>query len=61
MNYIGIEVLKSGFTFTLSKKKYIHDLLVKTKMEDCNVCVTPMVPSPKLSQLDGEVFEDHSL
>lgn len=59
--FLGIEVCKSGSKFSLSQKKYISDLLVKTKMTECNECATPVVPLPKLSQHEGQVFRDSSL
>lgn len=59
--FLGIEVTRSGSDYVLSQKKYINELLLKTKMDESNACSTPMVVYPKLSRLDGVVFEDASL
>lgn len=55
--FLGIEVLKfeiGGFAFC--QKKYMHELLEKTRMLECNRTSTT-----KLSRLGGKTFEDRSL
>lgn len=59
--FLGIEVEQSGTKFVLRQKKYVHDLLHRTSMLECNICPTPMVVVPKLSKSEGKAFSDPSL
>lgn len=54
--FLGIEVFKSGAGYALCQKKYIQELLEKSKMLECNACATPMTSTTKLSKLDGNIF-----
>lgn len=41
------------------QRKYIHDLLAKTKMLEAKTISTPMATSPKLRLLSGTPLDDH--
>ena len=40
--FLGLEVHRSPECIFLSQGKYIMDLLIKTKMEGCKLCATPL-------------------
>uniref|UniRef100_A0A803PSJ3 Reverse transcriptase Ty1/copia-type domain-containing protein n=1 Tax=Cannabis sativa TaxID=3483 RepID=A0A803PSJ3_CANSA len=56
--FLGIEVHHTNSGLHLSQKKYIIDLLCKTKMDCSNSMPTPMVSSEKLSAYTGDPFSD---
>jgi hypothetical protein len=59
--FLGIEVLKSSDGITLSQRRYILDILKRTKMLDAKPVCTPMATSEHLSAFEGEVFDDPTL
>ena len=55
LNYfLGIEVRSIDKGLHLSQKKYICDLLKRSKMDQANPLPTPMVSSLKLTATDGD-------
>ena len=46
---------------SLTQKKYVRDLLIKTNMAEANPSPTPMCPSHKLHKGDSEAFDQISL
>ncbi|KAL5577935.1 hypothetical protein UlMin_019634 [Ulmus minor] len=55
LNYfLGIEVWSTDKGLHLSQKKYICDLLKRSKMDQANPLPTPMVSSLKLITTDGD-------
>lgn len=59
--FLGIEVIPIPNGLLLSQRRYILDLLTRTKMGDCKPISTPMVSTIKLSRSTGELFEDAAL
>ena len=58
MNYfLGIEAYRNNKGLVLTQSKYLHDLLVKTKMFSAKPCSTPMCYSKKLFANDSKLFE----
>lgn len=57
--FLGVEVFMppSGGMF-LSQKKYILDLLSRTKMTDAKAIATPMISGPLVSTRQGDLFSD---
>ncbi|CAA7040900.1 unnamed protein product [Microthlaspi erraticum] len=51
--FLGIEAIRSPHGLNLMQKKYILDLLTKTKMLDAKPVTTPMPPTPKLTLASG--------
>lgn len=47
--FLGIEAIRSPHGLHLMQRKYIIDLLAKTKMLDVKPVATPMAPTPKLT------------
>jgi hypothetical protein len=47
--------------FFLSQKRYMLDILKRTKMVDAKPICTPMATSVTLSAFDGEAFNDPTL
>ncbi|XP_038999668.1 uncharacterized mitochondrial protein AtMg00810-like [Hibiscus syriacus] len=56
--FLGIEVKRCGSSLILSQRKFIVELLMKTKMNTANPTSTPMLVSAKLSQDKGVLLED---
>ena len=55
LNYfLGIEVRSTDKGLHLSQKKYICDLLKRSKMDQANPLRTPMVSNLKLTATDGD-------
>ena len=55
LNYfLGIEVKSATDSLLLSQKKYIADLLKKSKMDEAKPLPTPMVSNLKLTSTDGD-------
>ncbi|KAL5557140.1 hypothetical protein UlMin_039376 [Ulmus minor] len=52
--FLGIEVKTIAKGFHLSQKRYIKDLLIKSKMDNAKPLPTPMVSSLKLTASDGD-------
>jgi hypothetical protein len=59
--FLGIEVLKASNGILLSQKRYILDILTRTKMLDAKPVSTPMASSSILSAFEGELFDDPTL
>ncbi|CAA7050341.1 unnamed protein product [Microthlaspi erraticum] len=51
--FLGIEAIRSPHGLHLMQKKYIIDLLAKTKMLDAKPVSTPLAPTPKLTLATG--------
>jgi hypothetical protein len=59
--FLGIEVSKQSDGITLSQRKYILDILQRTKMTYAKPVSTLMATSAPFSALDGEIFDDPTL
>ena len=55
--FLGIEVMRSKHEIFLSQRKYMLDLLSKTRKLGVKPCSSPMVPSIHLTR-ECETFED---
>lgn len=51
--FLGIEATRTSGGLHLMQRKYILDLLQRTKMTDANIVATPLPSSPKLSLHSG--------
>lgn len=51
--FLGIEVTRTSKGLHLMQRKYVIDLLTRTKMLDARPVATPMAPTPKLSLRSG--------
>jgi hypothetical protein len=58
---LGIEVSTTTDGILLSQRRYILDILQRTKMADAKPICTPMATSTHLSTYDGETFSDPTL
>ncbi|KAE8661079.1 Soluble inorganic pyrophosphatase [Hibiscus syriacus] len=56
--FLGIEVKRSGSSLVLNQRKFILELLMKTKMSTANPASTPMLASVKLSHDTGTLLPD---
>ncbi|KAE8719380.1 hypothetical protein F3Y22_tig00109971pilonHSYRG00141 [Hibiscus syriacus] len=56
--FLGIEVKRSGSSLVLSQRKFILELLMKTKISTVNPASTPMFASAKLSHDTGTLLLD---
>uniref|UniRef100_A0A2N9ID99 Reverse transcriptase Ty1/copia-type domain-containing protein n=1 Tax=Fagus sylvatica TaxID=28930 RepID=A0A2N9ID99_FAGSY len=62
LNYfLGIEVVPCTPGVLLSQKKYILDILTRTKMSEAKPVSSPMASSTHLSVLDGDPCDDPTL
>ncbi|XP_041001838.1 uncharacterized mitochondrial protein AtMg00810-like [Juglans microcarpa x Juglans regia] len=59
--FLGIEALHSKGKLILSQRRYIMDLLLKTKMHEAKSISTPMATSTSLSSFDSEDFSEPTL
>lgn len=60
--FLGIEVKHlADHSILLSQRKYIRDLLEKTKMEDCRPISSPMVTGLRLIREGSTPFQDPTL
>jgi hypothetical protein len=59
--FLGIEVSSIPDGIFLSQKRYMLDILKRTKMVDAKPICTPMATSVTLSAFDGDVFNDPTL
>ena len=59
--FLGIQISRCHDTLFLSQSKYIHELLLKTKMLDAKPCTTPCLPYQRLSKDDGAPFDNPTL
>ena len=55
--FLGIEVMQSKHGIFLSQRKYVLDLLSKTRKLGVKPCSSPMVPDVHLTR-EGETFKD---
>ncbi|CAL8176533.1 unnamed protein product [Prunus armeniaca] len=56
--FLGMEILRTPKTISLSQTRYALDLLKKFNMELCKPCPTPLSSSTRLSSLDGDPLLD---
>jgi hypothetical protein len=59
--FLGVEVNKVAAGLLLSQKRYILDLLKKTKMHEAKPISSPMSSSSSLSAFSGDPMEDPTL
>jgi hypothetical protein len=59
--FLGVEVNKVEAGLFLSQKRYILDLLKKTKMHEAKPISSPMASSSSLSAFSGDPMEDPTL
>jgi hypothetical protein len=52
--FLGIEVRHHPDGLTLTQRKYIHDLLLRTNMLSTSSIATPMVPAKKIASTNGD-------
>ena len=55
--FLGVEVMRSKQGILLSQRKYVLDMLSKTRKWGVKPCSTPMAPNVQLTK-EGELFED---
>lgn len=58
--FLGIEATRTSKGLHLMQRKYIHDLLEKTKMEDAKPVLTPIATHPKLTLKSGTALQNPS-
>jgi hypothetical protein len=56
--FLGIHVTRSAFGLHLSQSKYILELIEKSKMVEAKPTKSPLPPGTKLSQHDGDPFDN---
>lgn len=56
--FLGIEIIPHATGLLLSQRKYIYDLLDRTKMDGAKPVSTPMASNCHLSRFSGSVFSD---
>jgi histone deacetylase 1/2 len=54
-HFLGIHVTPSPSGLYLSQEQYIHDLLSRANMTNCNPCTTPVDTKPKLASSGSRV------
>ena len=59
--FLGVEALWCTNGIYLTQRKYIVDLLKRSKMENAKPCINPMASNCLLTSTDGTPFEDISL
>jgi len=59
--FLGVEALWCTDGMYLTQRKYIADLLKRSKMENVKPCTSPMASNCRLTSTDGTPFEDISL
>lgn len=59
--FLGVEVLRSEEGMYLTQRKYIADLLHRTRMTEAKPCVSPMSTTCHLSATEGTKFSDPTL
>ena len=56
--FLGIEVQYTPEKILLSQKRYVTELLQRTKMLESNPLPTPMLSNLKLTRFDGDPVDD---
>lgn len=56
--FLGVEATRTTGGLHLCQRKYIIDLLIKTKMHDAKPVTTPLPTSPKLTLHGGTLLKD---
>lgn len=56
--FLGVEATRTSTGLHLMQRKYIIDLLSRTKMEDAKPLTSPMATTPKLSLKSGAPLKD---
>ena len=59
--FLGVKVIPTTTGVLLSQKRYIKDILTKTKMLEAKPITTPIASSTSLSAHEKEPFPDHTL
>jgi histone deacetylase 1/2 len=59
--FLNIEAIRTDDGLYLSQRRYILDLLMRSKMDKAKPCLTPMSTSLPLSKFAGITFHDPSL
>ena len=54
LNYLGMEIVQSNGTITLTQKRYLQHVLDRFKMKDCKPVKTPMEERVKLYKADKD-------
>lgn len=52
-HFLGIHVTPTASSLFLSQEQYVHDLLTRANMINCNPCTTPVDTKPKISSHVG--------
>ena len=56
--FLGVETLWYTDGIYLTQRKYIVDLLKRSKMENAKPCTSPMASNCRLTSTDGTPFKD---
>ena len=59
--FLGIEAIRDATGLYLTQRRYIDDLLTKSKMNGAKPCSTPMSTSVTLTTTDTATFDDPTL
>jgi histone deacetylase 1/2 len=59
--FLGIEAIHDATGLYLTQRRYIADLLTKSKMDGAKPCSTPMSTTVALTTIDTEAFDDPTL
>jgi histone deacetylase 1/2 len=59
--FLGIEAIRDATGLYLTQRRYIADLLTKSKMDGAKPCFTPMSTTVALTATDTEAFDDPTL
>jgi histone deacetylase 1/2 len=59
--FLGIEVIRDATGLYLTQRRYIADLLTKSKMDGAKPCSTPLSTIVALIATDTEAFDDPTL
>ncbi|XP_026384523.1 pentatricopeptide repeat-containing protein At1g12300, mitochondrial-like [Papaver somniferum] len=59
--FLGVEVLRQGSEIVLTQRKYVTDLLRRTKLDGVKPGTTPLASNVKIQKLGSEKFADPTL
>jgi histone deacetylase 1/2 len=59
--FLGIEAIRDATGLYLTQRRYIVNLLTKSKMDGSKPCSTPMSTTVALTATDTEQFDDPTL